>query len=178
MYIHTWKQINTPADIGTNGAGLHHVHDHDLRSHLGELLGLLPLVRDPNPLRQFSPNRLTSADLIVILHSCSIKAAADGYDENISNKDDPEVRRLYDRNSTQYPYRSHGQYLRACYALTGCWLFILFNGWRAFVAPVNGGDFVACYVCVSAAPFPSQHCHSASGTLFFSVGLSLYYHAS
>ncbi len=85
--------------------------------------------------------------------ACSIKAAAEGSDENINNKDDPEVRRLYDRNSSQYPYRSHGQHLRAWYALTCCVLFILFNGWRAFVEPVDGGDFVACYVCVRLSLF-------------------------
>ena len=78
----------------------------------------------------------------------SIKAAAEGYDENITNKDDPDVRQLYDRNSPQYPYRSHGQYLRAWYGLIGCILFILFNGWRTFVPPMNGEDFVACYICV------------------------------
>jgi len=58
------------------------------------------------------------------------------------------VRQLYDRNSPQYPYRSHGQWLRACYALTGCVLFILFNGWRSFVQPMAVGDFLACYISI------------------------------
>jgi amino acid transporter len=79
----------------------------------------------------------------------SINAAAQGNDENISNKDDPQVRQLYDRDSPQYPYRSHGQYLRAWYALIGCTLFVLFNGWRTFVPPMSVNDFVACYVSVS-----------------------------
>ena len=63
--------------------------------------------------------------------------------------DDPAVRRYYDRNSPQYPYKSHGQWLRACYAFWGCLLFILFNGWRTFVSPMHVADFVACYIPVS-----------------------------
>lgn len=75
-----------------------------------------------------------------------IKVAADGDDENIDDLDDPEVRKLYDRNNRQYPYKSHGQWLRAFYALTGCSLFILFNGWRTFVPPMSVSDFIGCYI--------------------------------
>jgi yeast amino acid transporter len=78
----------------------------------------------------------------------SIKSAAQGDDENIDNKDDPEIRKLYDRNHPQYPYRSHGQYLRAFYALTGCVLLVLFNGWRTVVSPISVADFFACYIPV------------------------------
>ncbi|RWA09831.1 hypothetical protein EKO27_g5272 [Xylaria grammica] len=74
------------------------------------------------------------------------RAAAEGRDENIDNKDDPGVRRLYDRQNPQYPYRSHGQWLRAAYALFGCSVLILFNGWRTFSPPFSAGDFVACYI--------------------------------
>ncbi|KAI0413833.1 amino acid permease-domain-containing protein [Xylaria grammica] len=76
----------------------------------------------------------------------SLEAAAEGRDENIDNKDDPGVRRLYDRQNPQYPYRSHGQWLRAAYALFGCSVLILFNGWRTFSPPFSAGDFVACYI--------------------------------
>ncbi|KAI3317991.1 amino acid permease-domain-containing protein [Xylariaceae sp. AK1471] len=76
----------------------------------------------------------------------SLKAAAEGRDENIDNKDDPGVRRLYNRQNPQYPYRSRGQWLRAVYALFGCSVLILFNGWRTFSPPFSAGDFVACYV--------------------------------
>ncbi|KAK3941891.1 amino acid permease-domain-containing protein [Diplogelasinospora grovesii] len=77
-----------------------------------------------------------------------INAAAHGNDESISDKDNPEIRQLYDRSSPQYPYRSHGQYLRAWYALLGCTLFIIFNGWRTFVPPMNIADFLGCYVAI------------------------------
>ncbi|KAI1425703.1 amino acid permease-domain-containing protein [Xylaria sp. FL1777] len=76
----------------------------------------------------------------------SLKAAAEGRDENIDNKDDPGVRQLYDRQNPQYPYRSHGQWLRAVYGLFGCSVLVLFNGWRTFSAPFSAGDFVACYI--------------------------------
>ncbi|KAI8633816.1 amino acid permease-domain-containing protein [Xylariaceae sp. FL1651] len=76
----------------------------------------------------------------------SLQAAAEGTDENIDNKDDPNVRRLYDRQNPQYPYRSHGQWLRAVYALFGCSVLVLFNGWRTFSPPFSAGDFVACYI--------------------------------
>jgi amino acid transporter len=78
----------------------------------------------------------------------SIKAAAEGRDENIDNKDDPDVRKLYDRYNSQYPYKSHGQWLRAYYALFGCIVLILFNGWRTFVTPMNVEDFFACYIAI------------------------------
>ena len=81
--------------------------------------------------------------------------AANGDDENVSNKDDPDVRQLYNRDQYQYPYKSHGQYLRACYALMGCSLFIIFNGWRTFVSPMKVADFLACYIAVRLAPFCS-----------------------
>ncbi|KAH8892810.1 hypothetical protein GQ53DRAFT_763933 [Thozetella sp. PMI_491] len=77
-----------------------------------------------------------------------VNAAAEGQDDNITNKDDPEVRQLYNRDSPQYPYRSHGQYLRAWYALISCVLFILFNGWRTFVQPMSIEDFIGCYISI------------------------------
>ncbi|ORX97604.1 amino acid permease/ SLC12A domain-containing protein [Clohesyomyces aquaticus] len=69
-----------------------------------------------------------------------------GDDEAIDDKDEPTTRQRYDRNCPQYPYRSHGQWLRALYAFVACSLFILFNGWRTFVSPMHTADFVACYV--------------------------------
>jgi len=83
-----------------------------------------------------------------MLRGNSLKAAAEGRDENIDNKDDPAIRRLYDRQNPQYPYRSHGQWLRGVYALFGCSLLVLFNGWRTFSPPFSAGDFVACYIGV------------------------------
>src|SRR5277367_4238789 len=77
-----------------------------------------------------------------------MKAAAQGDDEQVDNKDNPDIRQLYDREHHEYPYKSHGQYLRACYALMGCSIFIIFNGWRTFVSPMSVADFLACYIAV------------------------------
>jgi yeast amino acid transporter len=87
----------------------------------------------------------------------SIKAAAEGRDENIDNKDSPEIRRLYDREDPQYPYKSHGQYIRACYALFGCTVLVLFNGWRTFVPPMSVNDFIACYIAVRSSMPHESH---------------------
>jgi hypothetical protein len=79
----------------------------------------------------------------------SVNQAAQGGDESLDDKDDPEVRSQYDRNSPGYPYKSSGQWLRACYALLGCFLLAFFNGWRALTHPTNMGDFLGCYISVS-----------------------------
>jgi yeast amino acid transporter len=84
-----------------------------------------------------------------------VKAAAQGGNENVDNRDDPDIRQLYNRDHHEYPYKSHGQYLRACYALMGCSLFIAFNGWRTFVSPMSVSDFLACYIAVR----PFLHLH-------------------
>ncbi|OCT45696.1 proline-specific permease [Cladophialophora carrionii] len=56
----------------------------------------------------------------------------------------------YSRKKTTmtYPYRSNWQPLRTCYALFGCTMLILFNGWRS-ISPFSGADFVASYISVS-----------------------------
>jgi amino acid transporter len=79
----------------------------------------------------------------------SVDQAAQGGDESLDDKDDPEVRSQYDRNSPGYPYKSSLQYLRACYALLGCFLLAFFNGWRALTHPYSSGDFLGCYISVS-----------------------------
>jgi yeast amino acid transporter len=92
-----------------------------------------------------------------------MKAAAQGDDEKVDNKDDPDIRQLYNRDHHEYPYKSHGQYLRACYALMGCSLFIIFNGWRTFVTPMSVADFLACYIAVR----PSFACISLVSLISF-----------
>lgn len=52
------------------------------------------------------------------------------------------------RNASDYPYKSHGQWLRAAYAFTGCTLLVLFNGWRSFLNPFSDADFLAAYLAV------------------------------
>lgn len=61
----------------------------------------------------------------------------------------PLVKQLYDRSHPRYPYRSHGQYLRAYYAVFACSLFVIFNGWRTFITPVSIEDIFGCYIAVS-----------------------------
>ena len=68
---------------------------------------------------------------------------------------DPTIRHLpnhilqnYDRESKRYPYKSHLQWLRAVYGLTGCVLMTLFNGWTSVLSPRNPKDFVASYISV------------------------------
>lgn len=64
---------------------------------------------------------------------------------------DPELenRSAFNREDKQYPYRTHGQLFRAWYGCVFCILLIVFNTWRAFVAPFNTPDFIASYIGVS-----------------------------
>lgn len=59
-----------------------------------------------------------------------------------------EMRNNYRRTSNQYPYRSHLQWIRAAYAITGCTLLILFQGWRTLIPPIQTKDFVASYIAI------------------------------
>jgi amino acid transporter len=85
----------------------------------------------------------------------SINQAAKGSDENVDDKDDPQIRTQFDRNSPTYPYKSHGQWMRASYALLGCFLLTFFNGWRSLSHPTNIADFLGCYISVSEIEFGS-----------------------
>ncbi|OAR01600.1 hypothetical protein LLEC1_00467 [Akanthomyces lecanii] len=59
----------------------------------------------------------------------------------------------YDRDSPLYPYKSHGQWLKAFYGLAGSCILLLFNGVPAFLEePFNVRKFVSAYVCVSKPP--------------------------
>ncbi len=52
------------------------------------------------------------------------------------------------RNATDYPYKSHLQWLRSAYALFGCLLLIFFNGWRSILKPFSHADFLAAYLSI------------------------------
>lgn len=52
------------------------------------------------------------------------------------------------RNARDYPYKSHIQWARAAYALCGCVLLAIFNGWRSFLKPFSPPDFVASYISI------------------------------
>jgi yeast amino acid transporter len=56
----------------------------------------------------------------------------------------------YDRDNPFYPYKSHGQWLKACYGLVACILVVLFNGISAFLErPFNVRQFISAYIGVS-----------------------------
>ncbi|OAX81601.1 hypothetical protein ACJ72_04055 [Emergomyces africanus] len=56
----------------------------------------------------------------------------------------------YDRNHPQYPYKSHGQWLKACYGLVACTLLVMFNGVPSFLEdPFDIRGFFASYIGVS-----------------------------
>ena len=58
----------------------------------------------------------------------------------------------FNRDNRRYPYRSHGQYARAWYALIGCSLLATFNGWLSFTTPFDVQDFFASYISVTYPP--------------------------
>lgn len=61
----------------------------------------------------------------------------------------------YDRDSPLYPYKSHGQWLKAFYGLTASIILIIFNGVPAFLEhPFNCRKFASAYIGVCPpAPF-------------------------
>lgn len=59
----------------------------------------------------------------------------------------------YDRDSPLYPYKSHGQWLKAFYGFAGSCILLLFNSIPAFLEkPFNVRKFVSAYVGVCLAP--------------------------
>lgn len=56
----------------------------------------------------------------------------------------------YDRNHPRYPYKSHGQWVKAAYGMTACSILLIFNGVGSFLEnPFNANRFVASYIGVS-----------------------------
>ncbi|KAH8591067.1 proline-specific permease [Bisporella sp. PMI_857] len=55
----------------------------------------------------------------------------------------------YDRNHPRYPYKSHGQWLKAAYGCFACVVLVIFNGIKAFLQnPFSSREFVAQYISV------------------------------
>jgi amino acid transporter len=52
------------------------------------------------------------------------------------------------RAANDYPYKTHLQPLRALYAIIGCTLLLIFNGWRSFLNPFSHADFLAAYMAI------------------------------
>jgi amino acid transporter len=60
---------------------------------------------------------------------------------------------IYDRDHPRYPYKSHGQWLKAVYGLTACIMLMVFNKVEAFLTkPFNTVGFVYSYIGVSSPP--------------------------
>jgi amino acid transporter len=58
----------------------------------------------------------------------------------------------YDRNNPLYPYKSHGQWLKASYGLVACVILILLNGVGAFLEdPFDTRKFISAYISVGAS---------------------------
>ena len=56
----------------------------------------------------------------------------------------------YDRNNPAYPYKSHGQWLKAAYGFFACVMLVLFNGVEAFLRrPFGVRTFISSYISVS-----------------------------
>lgn len=61
---------------------------------------------------------------------------------------------IYDRNHPRYPYKSHGQWLKAAYGGLACTVLVLFNGINPFFTkPFDTRRFIADYVGVSRDSF-------------------------
>jgi hypothetical protein len=67
----------------------------------------------------------------------------------------------YDRDHARYPYKSHGQWLKAAYGLSACVILVVFNGLRVFLErPFGTREFVASYISVSYSQLKLEidHC--------------------
>ncbi|EZF68454.1 hypothetical protein H105_08974 [Trichophyton soudanense CBS 452.61] len=54
---------------------------------------------------------------------------------------------VYDRQNPRYPYKSHGQWLKACYGMVSCFILLVFNGIPAFLSdPFDTRAFIVSYI--------------------------------
>lgn len=59
---------------------------------------------------------------------------------------------MFDRNHPRYPYKSHGQWLKAAYGGVACTILVIFNGIAPFLQdPFDTRRFIASYIGVSLA---------------------------
>lgn len=80
----------------------------------------------------------------VLFKTCTVEA--EPTDPVLMEADDGPV---LNRAAANYPYRSHLQCARSGIAFWGCVLFLLFNGWRSFLAPFSTPDFLASYTPIA-----------------------------
>jgi amino acid transporter len=89
----------------------------------------------------------------------------------------PQTRAYYNRTARRFPYRTHLQWLRAVYAFTGCFLLVVFQGWRTLISPVAANDFLASYLAIviflvlTLAYFIKDRGFSPRSWRVFAVGL-------
>ncbi|KAH8586175.1 proline-specific permease [Bisporella sp. PMI_857] len=56
----------------------------------------------------------------------------------------------YNRNHPRYPYKSHGQWLRAAYGMAACTILLSFCGINAFLeSPFNARQFISSYIGIA-----------------------------
>ncbi|KAM5483702.1 hypothetical protein MaudMau93_006209 [Microsporum audouinii] len=54
---------------------------------------------------------------------------------------------VYDRQNPRYPYKSHGQWLKACFGMVACFILLLFNGIPPFLKdPFDVRAFIVSYI--------------------------------
>lgn len=72
----------------------------------------------------------------------------------------------YDRSNSLYPYKSHGQWLKASYGMVASIILVLFNGVPAFLEnPFNVPNFVSAYISASCpSPGASRECWRLTDT--------------
>ena len=69
---------------------------------------------------------------------------------------------MFDRNHPRYPYKSHGQWLKAAYGGVACAILLFFNGIAPFFQrPFDTKRFIADYIAVGfhhflSTPLPGQ----------------------
>ena len=116
------------------------------------LFGLLGFLgASPAPARilgrlaTYSSSSMLIVYTMVCLAFLSFKTRTiDGSDSDgviVQTSDGPAL----NRNASDYPYKTHLQSARAAYGLLGCFLVLLFNGWKSFLSPFSSPDFFASY---------------------------------
>lgn len=132
----TWNTGSEPI-VGQ----LHHLISYYLRHHLRNLSLLLQNV---------CPQSLASHHLWYHHEKAVLTLWGRLEDvKNYGNASEAQVA-MFDRNNPRYPYKSHGQWLKAAYGGIACTILVLFNGIGPFFThPFNTRGFIADYIGVS-----------------------------
>ncbi len=84
------------------------------------------------------------------LQSLGVNSHANSLDDAKTWGNSTEAHKaMYDRNHPKYPYKSHGQWLKACYGMVACIILVIFNGIGPFLEdPFDMRRFIASYIGV------------------------------